>query len=401
MKKSILFMIHNMNIGGTEKSLLSLISNMPQDDYDITLLLLQYEGGYLNSIPDWVKVETLEGFSRMKSIIYEPPLKNILMSVRRLNISQAFRLTYVYFQSKITKNWDHFYRYSLRKTEFKNSYDFAVAYAGPSDFISYFILKKVNSRVKYQWIHFDVKKLGLNKNFGNKYYNKFDRIFCVSEGSKKEILNLFPLLDCKIEVFENIIIPDELNSLANEGETFIDDIKGVRIVTLGRLTEEKGQILIPKVARLLKNNGKDFRWYCIGDGIMRSKIESVIQTENVANEVIMIGQKINPYAYLKNADLYVQTSFHEGYGLTIMEARTFNLPMVITNVASANELINNGVNGIIVESTVSDLFRAINYLLENKDIRIAFSESLKADNDYLRNNHISKINLIFNTVNLN
>ena len=73
MKKKILFMVINMNIGGTEKALLNMISEMPKEKYDITILMLEEYGGFLDSIPRWVHVEYVDGYKNIKDILNDPP----------------------------------------------------------------------------------------------------------------------------------------------------------------------------------------------------------------------------------------------------------------------------------------------------------------------------------------
>ena len=57
MKKKLLFMVINMNVGGTEKALLNMISEIPKKEYEITILMLEKYGGFLDSIPEGVKVD--------------------------------------------------------------------------------------------------------------------------------------------------------------------------------------------------------------------------------------------------------------------------------------------------------------------------------------------------------
>ena len=73
MKKKIVFMIINMNVGGTEKALLNMISEIPKDKYDITILMLEEYGGFLNSIPHEVHVKYLKGYEHIKDMLNSPP----------------------------------------------------------------------------------------------------------------------------------------------------------------------------------------------------------------------------------------------------------------------------------------------------------------------------------------
>src|SRR5690606_26644473 len=137
-------MLHDMNVGGTEKSFLTLLSVLPQEKYDVTVLLLEKFGAYLNLLPKWVNVEYVKGFSSMKNIIMDPPLQTIKYTLKKGRVLKALRLSIVYLKAKLSNNWIHFYKDVLKAYPKLEGYDTAVAYAGPSDFISYFIADKVN-----------------------------------------------------------------------------------------------------------------------------------------------------------------------------------------------------------------------------------------------------------------
>ncbi len=380
MKKSILLMVANMNVGGTESSLLSLLSVLPQDRYDVTVLLLEKNGGYLGDIPEWVHVDVVDGFEKMKPVINDPPLVNIINGLKSKKFLEAIHLSFIYVKVKLSNNWTPFYGYALKKYKVNRQFDIAVAYAGPSNFISYFIANNVEAKRKLQWIHFDVTKLDLNKKFGEEYYKFFDKIYCVSEGSKKEMAGYFPKYSSKIDVFENIISPEKIKESAKTGATFDDEYQGVRILTLGRLSEEKGQLMIPAVVEKLKQDGFDFRWYCIGDGVIRKKLENLIIDNEIQDHLVLLGLQKNPYRFLRDTDIYVQTSFHEGYGLTIHEAKICNRPMVITEVASARDLIRNYETGLIVDINEDSIYEGVKKLLANKELRGKFQNNLIEEN---------------------
>ncbi|NHC43504.1 glycosyltransferase, partial [Bacillus sp. MM2020_1] len=69
MRKKIIFMLINMNVGGTEKALLNLINEIPKENYDVTIFMLEKYGGFLNHIPSDVKVEYFEGYKNIKGLL--------------------------------------------------------------------------------------------------------------------------------------------------------------------------------------------------------------------------------------------------------------------------------------------------------------------------------------------
>ena len=93
-----------------------------------------------------------------------------------------------------------------------------------------------------------------------------------------------------------------------------------------------------EAACFLKKKGLAFKWYFIGEGSERKNIEKMISSYRLQNDVILLGLQTNPYPYMAQADVYVQTSRHEGFGMTIAEAKILGLPIVSTNFFIPNRL---------------------------------------------------------------
>jgi glycosyltransferase involved in cell wall biosynthesis len=367
-----------MNIGGTEKSLLSLINALNKEEFDVTIICFRKFGGLLNQIPEWVKINFLQEEVDVMTYIKFPLLQIIRSAVKNVKFLTVLRLIYLYTKIKIYQDWSFLYQYCLRNYFDNNKYDIAVAYMGPHNFISHLVLSKLQATKKYQWIHFDVSKLSLSTAYGNKYYPKFDKVFCVSENAKEIFDNYFPSVNNKTTVFRNIVSKAELLSKAEQGETFTDSYKGLRIVTLGRLYKEKGQQMIPSVVARLKNEGYDFKWYLIGDGNLRNQIEEQINELGIEQNLVLLGSQLNPYAYLQDCNLYVQSSLHEGYCLTIHEAKIFEKPVVTTAVASASNLIVDEADGLIVPISVEGIYEGVKKMLVNPILMAEFSKSILA-----------------------
>lgn len=138
----------------------------------------------------------------------------------------------------------------------------------------------------------------------------------------------------------------------------------LKIVTLGRLGTEKGQDLGIKALQLLKERGLKVKWYFIGDGLARKEYEELVKKLKLENEVIFLGNKINPYPYLKMADIYVQTSRHEGYCIALAEAKILNKSIVTTNFTGALEQLKEYKDSIICKVDEGDIFKGILKLIE-------------------------------------
>lgn len=367
MKKKILFMVINMNIGGTEKALLNMVAEIPKDKYEVTILMLEKKGDFLNFIPKGVRIEYVKDYEEMQYILNTPSRVVIADLIKQREIVKASQLAFLYLVSKVMKERSMILKYCLKNYEgaYKN-YDIAIAYAGPMDFISYFVANKVEARRKIQWIHFDIEKIYFNKHFVNKVYKKFQHVFVVSDLGKIKLTQTVPGLINKTETFLNIISPEMICKMANEGIGFADDFEGVRILTVGRLSIEKGQDLTISVLAKLKEAGYKVKWYCIGDGKERGMYEKLVENYDVQGDYIFLGAVSNPYPFMKQCDLYVQPSRYEGYCITLAEARCFNNPIISTDFTGASEQIIHNHNGLIVQFDEQQMYDSIVQILSDK-----------------------------------
>lgn len=375
-------MLINMNVGGTEKALLNMISEIPKDEYEITILMLEEYGGFLNYIPRDVHIEYLKGYTKIKRILNQPPYKLFLYFLKACKLIKAFNIMSLHLLSKIMRERSIIFKYVLK--DYKNiekEFDVAVAYAGPMDFISYFVINKIKARRKIQWIHFDVTKIGFNHKFAAKIYKNFDKIFVVSEEGKNKLVKMLPSLQKKTEVFENYLSPENVRKMADNGEGFGDNFDGVRILTVGRLSKEKGQDIAISALAKLKQIGYNVRWYCIGEGNERKYYEKQIREYGLRKDFVLLGSIPNPYPFMKQCDLYVQTSRHEGYCITLAEARCLLKPIITTNFTGAREQIKHEKTGLIIDCNELEIYNAINKLLSNAKMLERFSNNLAMELD--------------------
>ncbi|MGG1629488.1 glycosyltransferase [Rossellomorea sp. NRS-1567] len=380
MKKKIVFMVINMNIGGTEKALLNMINEMPKDQYEITILMLEKYGGFLDAIPKEVKVEYLEDYAAYKQLLNRPVKTTVAELIKQGKIVKSIALGCVHTLSKVFRSKMLYYNYTLKNLpKYKKKYDIAIAYAGPMDFISYFVAKKIKAEKRIQWIHFDVTKIGFDKRLCKKLYKIFDKIYVVSNEAEKKLIKEAPSIKGKTEVFFNVVSQSNILLQSQIGDGFDDNFDGKRILTVGRLSKEKGQDLaIRALARLVKE-GHKVKWYCIGEGNARYEYEQLISQLNVEEHFILLGAKSNPYPYIKQCDLYVQPSRYEGYCITLIEARCLRKPIVTTDVNGANEQIKQGITGVIVNKDEWSIYNSLKTLIINRKLMKTYSNNLSKE----------------------
>lgn len=355
-RKSIFFLIHSMTVGGVEKALLNLLSVIPLDQYDVHIGLLHKKGDYLNEIPSRVRVHEIPCYDKYWDLINDPPLQSIKKMIMQGDVVDALVHFLLYVHYKLTANRYWFYRYIMRaEPKFPIVFDMAIAFAGPSQMMDYYICHQVDALIKCGWIHFDVSKFGIDKGMTRHLYKQYKRIFIVSEMAKVIFDRMFPQFREKTEVFHNVVSSKQICELATLGESFQDDFCGKRILTVGRISQEKGQIVAIQALKLLIDRGYNVRWYFVGEGVDMEHCINEVERLGLSDSVTFIGVKINPYAYMRDCDVYMQPSRHEGFCLTLAEALCFGNPIVATDFTGSQEQLKNRENGFVVGMSAEDI----------------------------------------------
>ena len=367
-----------MNIGGVEKSFLSLVNALSPNRYEVDLLLLEEKGGFLDFVPEWVNVHILHEYSEIKNLLNQSPLSAIQEYAGKKQWKIWSTLMAAYVKTKITKDWNHYY-----KTVFKAipnnivEYDVAIAFSSIISYVSWYVVHKTTAKKRVSWIHFDISKIGYDEKMLLGLHEQMDSIFAVSQEAKDIFVSHFPNLFPKCEVIHNVVSSDMIHQMATEPTEPLCGER-LKIMTLGRLSKEKGQDMIPEIAFRLNKLGIPFTWYLIGDGKLRGEIEDQIQRYGIQDELILLGTKANPYPVLQQADIYVQTSRHEGYCISLAEARALYLPIVTTDFTGAREQLAISGSGTVVECDVESLTGAIADLMEHPEKRLQYVRLLQS-----------------------
>lgn len=389
--KNIIIMSEKMNMGGVEKALISMLELINYEKYNVTLLLTAIEGELICKIPNKVNIITFKEFRDLNDKCVK---KQVFDSFLKGNLVYCFKLIYYIWLYKIKGNLHSLYKFKCESLpRVKEQYDLAISYQAPSMLPSVFVANNINSKKKVLWIHSSPSKSPCNIEYYKDSYEKYDKVFCVSQSVRDELISAFPSLKNKTDVFYNIIPIEEIISKSNIDGGFSDNYEGIRILTIGRLSPEKGYNMAIKVCRKIIDSGYKIRWYICGEGGQRGELELLIKENKLEDSFILLGNKSNPYPYLKQCDIYVQTSYFEGYCTTTNEARVLRKPVITTDVSGAREQFINYENGIIVPVDDEEIYKALIEMIDNKKLRDKFIKNLSKI-DFKGNNDMYKLELI-------
>ncbi|WP_396166552.1 glycosyltransferase [Flavobacterium sp.] len=381
MKKKILFVIPSLDAGGAEKSLINLLNAMDYSLFDVTVLVFHGKGIFLKSIPKSVKLITVYG-----DFLYfsESIFTSVCEFLKQGKFTLAIHRIFFFLKNKIEKNtskaeqvsWKHL---SKAIPELKEEYDAAIGALEKSSI--YYVVEKVKAKTKIGWIHTNYSNSGMQKDFDLPFFERLNYMVTISEECKDDLNFNFPNIKDKIKVIHNIVSPKLIKELSEE--KIVDskfDTTALSILTIARLSKEKGIDFALEAALQLVKMGKYFKWYIIGEGDERVYLETKIKEYQLENSFILLGLKDNPYPYVKQSFLYVQPSRYEGKSLAIDEAKILSKPIITTNYPTAKDQIDHGVNGIICEMNPMALAQQILALTENPNLIEKFIFNLKEMN---------------------
>ncbi len=363
-EKKIFFLLYSMNLGGVEKSFTSLLSEIKHLPYDIHVGLVFPRGELLSLLPSNITIHTISDLSEHWKELKNPPLVTIKNYFTTGHIFNAIIACFIYLCCKVWGSNYLWIQYILRNAKgLKESFDVAIAYAGPTADLDYYLCKKIKANVKCGWVHFDISKFGTDKGMTKQLYKLYNRIFIVSETGKEIFDKTFPQFSNKTEVFHNIVSPSQIRDMAKIGESYKDDFSGKRILTLGRISPEKGQVIAIRAFAILVKKVPNLRWYFIGHGIDLDNCKKEAKDLGVEDKVVFLGLKTNPYAYIRDCDIFVQPSRHEGYCISLCEALCFGNPIVATDFTGAREQLKNRENGFVVGMDTESIAKGIEQAL--------------------------------------
>jgi glycosyltransferase involved in cell wall biosynthesis len=257
-------------------------------------------------------------------------------------------------------------RYCFNYTS--NSYDVAIAYA--QGLPTLYVVDKVSAKKKIGWVNVNYVIPTRTQRYLERYYDRLDTIVTVSEYVREYFSAKYRQFSSKITTIMDILNPDLLYRMADE--LIPVEIKTDRpiVVTVARLNgRQKGMDITVEAARLLHERDVNFCWYIVGEGSYRSQLNTYIDEYNLGDTLFLLGAVANPYPIMKRATLYVQTSRHEGFGLSIAEARMLNIPVVTTAYDGVYMQMVPDCNGIVVPIDACAVADAVQKLLTDSNMR--------------------------------
>lgn len=288
--KKMLISSFDMEVGGVERSLLSMLGHFDYEAYEVDLHLHSHTGDLFADLPSKAKLlPELKAYKTFrKSIVQNIKDKQFPIVLARL--LAKYRVAYCKSTESGYKQMQYMWRYTLPfLPALKQEYDVAISYLWPHDFVA----EKVQAKIKIAWIHTDFSTIETDKVLDLKVWKQFNHIVAVSEECKQAFLRKYPSLADKTTVVENIRSPKLIENQANEPlESRMAKDNRFKIVTVARLSHAKGIDRAVQAFKYLKAKGhSNIAWYVVGYGGDEEMLQSLIQENNLENDFLLVGKK--------------------------------------------------------------------------------------------------------------
>ncbi len=372
--KKILFITHALNVGGVTASLINLIKLLTECGYDISVACTSEKAELADKLPDGVHLT-----------VRDEPKHPVLSKIRGIR--------HRYDSGCQTERMSPEKAYGYYVGHGKYDVEIAFFFGRP---IKVLAGSPNKDSKKIIWIHSDYKKCtGYYMGFKNKddaiaEYMRADVIACCSGDAAKSFTEVIGRSD-NVKVIYNYIDAGEIRHLSLEEAVKIPDDGCFRIVTVGRMSEEKGYVRLARASVKLAGEGVAHRLTLVGDGPERSAIEKLIRDSGVTH-ITLAGKQKNPYPYIRAADLLVCSSYYEGYGIAVAEAMILETPVLSTRCTGPNEILEDGKYGMMADNNDESLYEGLKRMICDREMYLHYKEmTLKRSKFFSRENAVRQL----------
>lgn len=371
MKEKILFVYDSMMTGGTSTALLSLINTIDRSKYEISLLLYTNTGALLGEIPEFVH---LLPSAYNESGIFSSGQRKIVKTILNGRIFLALK-SFCKYKNTPKGNLRHILMHygmaaqvSLSRTV-EEQFDYAIGFMeGWSN--EYIASSKINAKKKFVWIHPQYKSCYLIPEIDRKTFKKVDGIALISKNCLAQFFEFFPEYQYKTYVVPNIMSSDLVFQKARKEDVVLTKAK-INFCTVCRCDiQVKGLDRLLRAFYELKQQGltKDVRWHLIGGGGEFEQFKQEVEKLEMDDTIILYGNKLNPFPYLRQMDVFILASRYEGKPVSVTEAQILGIPCLITNYESATSQIEHQSNGAIMDNNYTSIYETIKNVIRNPQL---------------------------------
>lgn len=378
MKKKILFINGHLDTGGVEKALLDILTHLDYEKYEVDLLLTERLGDYADQLPSQVNVllRSIEGtYGSFPRVILRCLKKRDWFSLRMrliLQMVKVFGQSWVQLAGKILTGGKH--------------YDCVIGFR--PGFCTQIAAFAVNADRRITWWHHG--EINVEPISYLEAAMRCDKVAVVSNACRDMLAEEFPPLRSRLVTVHNMLAPDAVQQKADAFNPYPES-NHFHIVSVGRLAPEKHFDNAIFAARQLKDQGIAFKWHLVGDGILLNALREQAAAADVTDCFVFEGNQVNPYPYIKNADLFVHPSYVESFGIVVTEALALGVPCVVTKSTGVMEFLVDGENTVLTEQNAESLAEKVILIFKNSILYQRIKANMCCPKQFLPNVVMVKI----------
>lgn len=377
MKKKILIFTPYLIQGGVEHSLVTALTLLNYEKYDVSLYLYKKDLTLLSEVPSDVNV--ILGID--ETHYYRRPIPIALSTLALFCGKLQFKGVEAHIRHFLQR-YLHKKKVNYPKKKFfrNKEYDVVISYC-----LHICSEMALTIRAKHHYLFLHNSRAEYHLDIFEKCYRSYDALLPVNILIRDLYQSLFPDIR-KIIVINNYV---DARTIIDKSRVTLENFKKEEftITTCGRISHEKGFDLAVEAAEFLKQNDVPFRWLFIGDGDDRTKIEDMITNKGLQDCIIITGFQDNPYPFMAQGDIYVQTSYEEAQPLVLLEAMVLGKPIVSTKTVGGQYILDNGNKGVLTGFSGKEIGEAVLNLIKRPALRKQY-ENLYTLEDNLREKEI-------------
>ncbi len=333
----ILFLSNNLSGGGAERVLVNLANCMANNGHDITVRVLANTGDNRKNLCDKVKYEyVFKKAFKGTNYLHLLPKKRIYKKV----VHGEFDVIVVYLHGVLTK----------------------------------IVANAPKSQKTVAYLHANMEKSPFIKGFKNKQaiqdcFKNYDRIVSVSRDVQESFVRASGINDERLMVLYNTFDVEKIKKLSDDPlDIPFQEKQGISLCTVGKLETVKGHKRLLATIKKLKDNDIATQLTIVGDGPLKSELQEYIKENKLENSVFLVGFDTNPYKYVAKSDLFVCSSFSEGFSSVVAESLILGVPVLTTDCAGMREMLgDNNEFGVVVDNDEQSLYEGLYDILSTSE----------------------------------
>lgn len=371
MKKKLIFITEALWVGGIETALINLLNRMDYGRFDVTLLVIRGSLELADRVNPQCRLIVADR-DALHSFRKPYAFRRLYHLTEESDHPSALHKAMMWSVPAIKSMENQLYARYIQKEFAQEHYDTAIIY---SDRTAEIAVRAIRADRFLLFYHNAVMAKAFHDEIG---YQRSEKIIAVSESKLADLKAYRPRYAEKMTAIHNIVDIDDIFLKSREEQDPSFRESDFNIVTCGRLAHQKAiDWAILACKQLLDLGYSNLHWWVLGGGPDETALKEQIADLHLENHFHLLGIKTNPYPFIANCDLYVQTSRYENYSVVILEAMVLCKPILAT-IPSADQQIQSGVSGLLCEANPASIASGIRHLIDMPDKRKQYSQWLCA-----------------------